>query len=158
MRWGLLALALVGCAVGPIDEAPGPYAFSASTVSIDPAFSDEAREAICWALAEWSTVTKAPLRRPWRIVLEAPTPPPAVLGFTAEDAVLGFADTDNALIQIRPGLRYETFRSTILHELGHAHGVWEHSAHGVMQATLAAPPIVEFSEDDLAVCRRDGVC
>ncbi len=144
MRYALLALALVGCAYGPAPEG----GFVGSTLSIDPAFSSEERDVIVDAQAQWATVTKGPLPSGWRIVLEQPSNPTA----------LGHADEDMRTIWIRPGLPRDVFYATVLHELGHAHGIWTHVREGVMQSEASEPPIVTFTEDDLAACRRFGVC
>lgn len=144
MRAALVALLLVGCAYGPLPEE----GFVGSTTFIDPAFTDEERAIIVESFARWAAVTRGPLQPGWSIVRVAPGKP----------SEIGHSDAGMRTIWIRPGISQAQFRWSVLHELGHAHGMWRHVDRGVMQAWMAEPPYVDFTPEDLAECRREGVC
>lgn len=115
---------------------------------IDPAFTDDERAAILRAASKWMTVAKAPITPEWRVIKERPSRPDA----------MGWSDGAMRTVWITPDLPTDYFYAVVLHELGHAHGVWDHVKHGVMQAELVTPLIVEFTDEDIAECRREGVC
>lgn len=154
MRWGVLALALTGCAL-EVDEQPhelrGDVTFTTeerATIEVDPAFSPEERETVLRAVAKWATVVRDPRAlEGWRVVRGVPS-----------DDLMGYADYDRKIVWLRAPLPRDVLFVLSLHELGHAHGVHEHVEHGVMQKYIAWPLILDFTPDDVAECRREGVC
>lgn len=147
----LAAIAFVGCAVGPRPEEwydPNGPVLVGTTLVIDERFSEDERFRIASCLVRWSVVAKRPLSAGWGIVREQPA---------RLDAV-GHADERMRRIWIRPNMPPADFESTVMHELGHALGVWDHDEHGVMQNGMTDPPPIELTEEDLALCTRFGVC
>lgn len=151
MRAALLALALVGCAVGPRPEEwydPSGPAFVGTTLVIDERFSEDERALIDTCIARWSVVAKRPLSDGWTVVREQPAQPDAV----------GHADERMRRIWIRPDMPPADFESTVMHELGHALGIWDHDKRGVMQNGMTDPPPIELTDEDLELCARFEVC
>lgn len=161
--WWLATVAIGGC-LGEADRyddlpdaAEDPAEETATAVTlpdlwIDPSFLAAEKNAIAAAREEWARYTRIPPTwRGWKIV--ASTPP-------MRNAA-GYASTAEATIWIESGVHDpDIFRSVATHELGHAIGVWEHlQGRNVMGERLSyAPPIVRLTPDDVAACRRAGVC
>lgn len=132
MRW--LFLFLVACAP--------PLKFA-----VDPAFPSPDHDQITAAAAEWNRRTTGhPIAfdgTSWRVVRAAP-----VSGYN------GWCDHSRRLIEIHPNPPGATIYAVALHEFGHALGL-NHTEHGVMDPKHVT---VEFSNEDMAECRRVGAC
>lgn len=134
MRALLLAL-LAACAPPP-----------AFTVS--PAFDADEQEQIARAAEEWNkrTVPEAHITvtgGEWRILKEIPHP-----------YYNGSCSRSGRWIKIRPNPTSAAVYDIALHEFGHAIGLG-HVPRGVMNPEVAT---VEFSDEDMAECRRVGAC
>ena len=143
----LLCAALLGaCAVG---EAPEP----AVRMTLQRAHWSAAQlDAIYDAAARWNEVSTRPIA-----IVEVPSGA-GVSIVPATTASLGadrMGHASGSSIFVRTDQPIETMHETTLHELGHRLGLG-HVGKGVM--STGDWHGLQFSDEDLAMCRRAGAC
>jgi predicted Zn-dependent protease len=137
-----LASSLLGCGVFDGDIQ----------YEIDSSFSEADVVAIRTAAEKWNSVADRKLLLAGRgelIVLNAHTP----------EGYNGLHQRRFGIIRIDPDAPRDRVYAIALHEFGHALGL-RHQGRGVMAGAGAAEelPAIEFTEEDLAECRRQWVC
>ena len=131
------SLCLVSCGAGDVE------------CEIDAVFTDKQQSEIRRAAATWNAFTV-------REVTFAPEGEGDWLILPAKVTLdrLGYAQRKRRLIRINPVTPDDQVYAVALHEFGHALGLG-HVKKGVMDPDRQT---IEFSEDDMAECRRAGAC
>lgn len=115
--------------------------------TVDDVFTAGQQDEIQRAADAWNAFTVRPVRLTddgdWLIL------PALVPG-----GWLGYSQPRRRLIRVSPMTPDDQIYAVALHELGHALGL-RHVSQGVMDPTRQT---VDFSEQDMAECRRVGAC
>lgn len=153
--------------------ACGPSTFPSkecgTTFAVSPAFSAEERVAIDRAMLRWNGIAEvrfctrfsasklpADYSEP---ILEKIEYGGEIWQKLAKDFhgnVYGVHLTIPERIYVVDSLDPATFEIVVLHELGHAHGLWHTDSPAIMHAKLDGT--ADFTSNDIAECERVGAC
>lgn len=149
MRAALFALVLAGCGGGVLLPPP-------RSLDVSSEFTPEQQAEIANSAERWNARTTRPLLvlhgGRWSVLRRQPDGPFVGLTVASTHTVLlAPSETDVSWVS--------------LHELGHVLGL-SHVCHGVMWGTNPPPPPgcmadhpeTDFTDEDIAECRRVGAC
>lgn len=164
----LAVVSFVGCKSHLVDYTPKPGV--CRTFIVAPEFTAEERAALASSVERWNDIAIEPfclrdsatpgevestLHGVFRIAYNGPYWQQLSKKFGGANVIgVHFGDTDQ--IGIVDTLGQPLFEAVAVHEFGHAHGLGHTQPPSIMAAYAGSA--YDFTENDLAECRRVGAC